>query len=93
MDNNSQQQVADYLNYLTTTMVECPALMLLTSRLEDDPINIDWRARAGEHPTVTWDLGPLRAQESLQLASSFIADKDDFIHQCIARAEGNPLFL
>ena len=86
-------ETLDYLTYLTTTMVECPALMLLTTRLEDDPVGIDWRARAGEHPTVTWDLGPLRATESQQLASAIVGGKDDFIRQCIARAEGNPLFL
>ena len=86
-------ETLDYLTHLTTTMVECPALMLLTSRLEDDPVNIEWRARAGEHPTVTWDLGPLRAQESLQLASSFDTGEDNFVRQCVARAEGNPLFL
>jgi class 3 adenylate cyclase/tetratricopeptide (TPR) repeat protein len=81
-------ETLDYLTYLTTTMIECPALMLLTSRLEDDPVNIDWRARAGEHPTVTWDLGPLRAQESLQLRAEgnplfleqllLVADKASF---------------
>jgi class 3 adenylate cyclase/tetratricopeptide (TPR) repeat protein len=86
-------ETLDYLTYLTSTMVECPALMLLTSRLEDDPVDIDWRARAGEHPNVTWDIGPLRAIESQQLASGIVDVKDEFIGQCIARAEGNPLFL
>jgi class 3 adenylate cyclase/tetratricopeptide (TPR) repeat protein len=89
----ADDETLDYLTHLTTTVVECPALMVLTTRLEDDPVDIDWRARAGEHPTVTWDLGPLRATESQQLASGIVGKMDDFIRQCIARAEGNPLFL
>ncbi|MCP4471175.1 MAG: AAA family ATPase [Gammaproteobacteria bacterium] len=91
--HSADAETLDYLTYLTTTMVDCPALTLLTTRLENDPVDINWRAHAGEHPTVTWDLGPLRATESQQLASGIVGDKDDFIRQCVARAEGNPLFL
>ena len=83
----------EYLAYLAQELADSPVLLLMTTRLEDDPIDINWRARAGEHPSVTWDLGPLRAEESLQLATGFAAGKDEFVHQCIARAEGNPLFL
>ncbi|MCG6890120.1 MAG: AAA family ATPase [Gammaproteobacteria bacterium] len=86
-------ETLDYLTYLATTVTESPVLLLLTTRLEDDPVDYAWRARAGEHPTVTWDLGPLRLEESRQLATRFIGEQDDFVHQCIARAEGNPLFL
>lgn len=86
-------ETLDYLRYLTATVAECRTLMILTSRLEDDPIDIAWRARAGEHPTVTWDLGPLRNEESLKLATDLVGETDDFVEQCIERAEGNPLFL
>ena len=86
-------ETLEYLTHLTSAVADCPALMLLTTRLEDDPVDLEWRARAGEHPTVTWDLGPLRARESMQLASAMVGGKDDFILQCVERAEGNPLFL
>jgi class 3 adenylate cyclase/tetratricopeptide (TPR) repeat protein len=86
-------ETLDYLTYLARTVTESPVLLLLTSRLEDDPVNIAWRARAGEHPTVTWDLGPLRPEESQQLAAGFVGEEDEFVQLCIARAEGNPLFL
>ena len=82
-----------YLRHLTLTVAEVPALMIMTSRLEDDPIDLDWRARAGEHPTVTWDLGALRSDEALELASGFVGENNEFIRQCIERAEGNPMFL
>jgi len=89
----ADSETLDYLSYLTKTVSESPVLLLLTSRLEDDPIDIDWRARAGEQPTVTWDLGPLHAEESLQLANGLVNGEDEFVRQCIRRAEGNPLFL
>jgi tetratricopeptide (TPR) repeat protein len=89
----ADQETLDYLTYLTRIVTEIPALILMTSRLEDDPVDITWRARAGEHPTVTWDLGPLRVEESMQLASEFGAEEDEFVRQCVERAEGNPLFL
>ena len=86
-------ETLDYLTHLARVVSEIPALLLMTSRLEDDPVDIAWRARAGEHPTVTWDLGPLRADEAMQLATGFGAAQDDFLRQCLERAEGNPLFL
>ncbi len=89
----ADDETLDYLTHLTTTVADSSALMVLTSRLEDDPIDIAWRARAGEHPTVTWDLGPLRESESMQLAQDFVGQDNEFLQQCIARAEGNPLFL
>jgi tetratricopeptide (TPR) repeat protein len=89
----ADNETLDYLTYLARRVTDIPVLLLLTSRLEDDPVDVAWRARAGEHPTVTWDLGPLRAEQSLQLASGFGAEEGEFVRQCVERAEGNPLFL
>ena len=86
-------ETLDYLSYLAKTVTESPVLLVLTSRQENDPVDFAWRARAGEHPTVTWDLGPLRHEEAQQLAAGFVGEEDEFVQQCIARAEGNPLFL
>ena len=67
--------------------------MVLTSRAEGDPIDTTWRARAGEAPIVTWDLSPLRKEESAQLVSSFLDTSESLAKRCIERAAGNPLFL
>jgi len=83
----------DYLASLTATVADCPALMVVTSRAEGDPIDKAWRARAGDSSIVTWDLGPLRIEESVSLVSGFIDAGDDLARRCIARAAGNPLFL
>ena len=39
------------------------------------------------------DLGPLREAEAIELASGFFDTKNRLVQDCIARAEGNPLFL
>ncbi|MGI9316761.1 MAG: adenylate/guanylate cyclase domain-containing protein, partial [bacterium] len=62
----------DYLARLATAVADCPALMVLTSRAEGDPLDKTWRARISESPIVTWDLSPLREEESLKLATAFI---------------------
>ena len=83
----------DYLARLASAVAECPALMVFTSRAEGDPIDMTWRARAGEAPIVTWDLSPLRNEESIKLVADFIDASDSLAKRCIERAAGNPLFL
>jgi class 3 adenylate cyclase/tetratricopeptide (TPR) repeat protein len=83
----------EYLAGLTATVAECRVLMVMTSRAEGDPIDMSWRARAADSPILTWDLGPLRKEESVSLVSSFIDANDDIAKRCIERAAGNPLFL
>ncbi len=83
----------EHLASLTEVVAECPALMVITSRTDGDPIDSTWRARAGESPIVTWDLGPLRQDESVKLVTAFIDASDELAKRCIERAAGNPLFL
>jgi len=83
----------DYLAGLAAAVADCPALMVLTSRGEGDPLDTTWRARTGEAPIVTWDLSPLRKEESIMLVSTFIDASDSLAIRCIERAAGNPLFL
>ena len=83
----------DYLARLASAVAECSALMVFTSRAEGDPLNTAWRASAGETPIVTWDLSPLRKEESVKLVSAFIDASESLAKRCIERAAGNPLFL
>ena len=83
----------EQLASLTMAVAECSALMVMTSRVEGDPINTTWRARTGESPIVTWDLSPLRPEESVALVTAFIDASDALAKRCIERAAGNPLFL
>jgi class 3 adenylate cyclase/tetratricopeptide (TPR) repeat protein len=82
-----------YLARLASALADCRALIVFTSRAEGDPLDTSWRASVGETPIVTWDLSPLRKEESILLVSSFIDAGDSLAKRCIERAAGNPLFL
>jgi hypothetical protein len=83
----------DHLAALAAIIPDVPALLLLTSRREGDPLGSEWHARIAGAPLTTIDLGPLRRDEALALASSLLDARERFVDQCLERAAGNPLFL
>ena len=85
--------VLAHLGHLAATVAECTALLVLTSRIEGDPLNQAWRSATGGAPLNTIDIGPLRDDEALALAGDFLDVSSIFAESCIARAGGNPLFL
>jgi class 3 adenylate cyclase/tetratricopeptide (TPR) repeat protein len=87
---------ADLLRHLAALALEAacaPMVLVLTSRIEGDPLDKAWRATIHGSPMLTLDLAPLRAQDAQLLARSLIDASSRFALQCIERAEGNPLFL
>lgn len=71
-----------------------PVLLLLTTRHESDPIDADWLARAGHPATAVVELRPLQEPEAQELAGLLLAGSaDEAVARCVARAQGNPLFL
>jgi class 3 adenylate cyclase/tetratricopeptide (TPR) repeat protein len=70
-----------------------PIVIVLTSRLEDDPLGPSWRASVQGSPFVTLDLGPLSAKDAFALASSLSSTTPGVARKCVERAAGNPLFL
>jgi class 3 adenylate cyclase/tetratricopeptide (TPR) repeat protein len=68
------------------------SVLAMTTRLEGDPLDAQWRATAGDAALITVDLSPLSASDALSIARRFI-DADAFAAQCVERAGGNPLFL
>jgi hypothetical protein len=82
-----------HLAKLTAAVTECPALLVMTSRIEGDPLDREWRSRTAGAPLITIDLGPLRREEALTLASAFSDAENQFAERCVERAAGNPLFL
>ncbi len=82
-----------HLANLAVTVGHCPAILVMTSRIERDPLDASWRSATGNASLMTMDLGPLRKEESEALASGLIDVADVWVRQCIERAEGNPLFL
>ncbi len=82
-----------HLARMASTVADCPTLLVMTSRVEGDPLDQTWRSATGRCPLMTIDLGPLRNEEALELASAFIDATNQFALDCVERAEGNPLFL
>jgi class 3 adenylate cyclase/tetratricopeptide (TPR) repeat protein len=79
--------------HLTVAATEIPAVLVMTTRIEGDPLDKVWRASTHRSPLMTIDLGPLRPEEARLLAGGFIEASHRFAASCIERAEGNPLFL
>lgn len=86
-------QLLVYLSAFASAVADGPGLLMMTSRIEGDPINAAWRASCRGTPFATIDLGPLRREEALNLASSFMDATQRVAAACIERAGGNPLFL
>ncbi len=81
------------LALITVAVQDSPVLLVMTSRIEGDPLDKTWRGSAGGSPLLTIDIGPLREAEAAELAGTFASAIDDFAKNCIERAGGNPLFL
>jgi class 3 adenylate cyclase len=86
-------QVLQHLAAFAAAMVDGSGLLVLTSRVEGDPLNAAWRAGCPGTPFALIDLGPLLRDEAMSLASSFIDATQRVALACIERAGGNPLFL
>ena len=91
--HSADPEILGYLARLTSVIAECPALLVMTSRSEGYPLDNAWRSRAGADGMVTLDLGPLREAEAIAFAGSVAEANQGFVLNCVARAEGNPLFL
>jgi class 3 adenylate cyclase/tetratricopeptide (TPR) repeat protein len=83
----------DHLAGLADAAADCRAILVMTSRIEGDPLDQAWRTSTGGSPLMTIDLGPLRAPEASALAEAYLETNSAFARRCIERAAGNPLFL
>jgi class 3 adenylate cyclase/tetratricopeptide (TPR) repeat protein len=83
----------EHLAPLAQTVATCPAVLVMTSRLEGDPLDQAWRSLIVGTPLLTIDLGPLRPDEANALASAYFEASSEFARRCVERAAGNPLFL
>ncbi len=81
------------LAHLAATVADFPVLLVMTSRVEGEPLDPTWRNAMQGAPLTTIDLNPLRDQEAEALAASFDSVDEQQRESCIHRAEGNPLFL
>jgi class 3 adenylate cyclase len=81
------------LSLLAGGLTSSAVLILLSSRLDGDPIDSSWRGRARDALLATIDLRPLSGRDAATLAHELSAESEDYLQRCVERAEGNPLFL
>jgi class 3 adenylate cyclase/tetratricopeptide (TPR) repeat protein len=86
-------QVLAHLAAIASATAEGATLLVMTSRVEGDPIDAAWRVSCRGVPFATIDLGLLRPSEALTLAEGFLGASQRLTLACIERAAGNPLFL
>jgi class 3 adenylate cyclase/tetratricopeptide (TPR) repeat protein len=82
-----------FLTAVSRAVTGLPALLVLSSRIEGDPLGPAWRASLQGSAFLTIDLGPLPDSDAQSLAHQRTGLSGGFIARCLARAEGNPLFL
>jgi class 3 adenylate cyclase/tetratricopeptide (TPR) repeat protein len=82
-----------HLAALAAAVAEARALLIMTSRLEGDPLDQVWRAASQGSPLSTIDLAPLRTEEALDLVRQYPDVRAQLAQRCVERAAGNPLFL
>ena len=78
---------------LVSRSAECPVVILMTSRIEGDPFDPEWRSGTGSTPIYTIDLRPLSSRETRQLATVAGLDQAEELATEMEKAGGNPLFL
>jgi tetratricopeptide (TPR) repeat protein/transcriptional regulator with XRE-family HTH domain len=72
---------------------EAPLIWLFTSRFEQDPLEQTLRPYLNGLPVTVLDLATMRPAEALAMARHASDPDPDFHAECVARAQGNPLFL
>jgi len=89
----ADRQVLAHLAACASAIADGAGLLVMTSRVEGDPLDAAWRAGCRGTPFATIDLGPLRQEEAMSLAGGFIDATQRVALSCVERAAGNPLFL
>lgn len=72
---------------------DAPILLLMSTRPEGYPLTDAWQAQARGAALTRMNLAPLSPDDAWRLARATHKASEAVIHDCVARAEGNPLFL
>ena len=72
---------------------EAPVLWVITSRVENDPLESALRQQMDDLGLSVFDLAPMAPREAAVLADQFGDVDPAYRARCVERAQGNPLFL
>jgi class 3 adenylate cyclase/tetratricopeptide (TPR) repeat protein len=88
----ADSETLSLLAAITRATANSRTVLVMTTRVEGDPLDAQWRSAAGAGTLITVDLSPLSPADARSIARRFI-DVSAFADQCVERAGGNPLFL
>lgn len=83
----------DMLTTLAAVTQRRGLMLVLTTRVDGEPVDAAWRAGLAAARLLTLDLGPLPAADAVRLAGALAVAEGGFARRCVERAAGNPLFL
>jgi DNA-binding SARP family transcriptional activator/predicted negative regulator of RcsB-dependent stress response len=83
----------DLLGAVARGSKDLPVVLVMTTRTAGNPVDQVWRTAARGAQIITLDLAPLRDSDAGKIAKSYPELNEKLVFSCIARAEGNPLFL
>jgi class 3 adenylate cyclase/tetratricopeptide (TPR) repeat protein len=89
----SDPVVLGHVTALIEASGTAPLMLAMTTRVEGDPFDATFRAGLRHGHLTIIDLAPLGAADAESMVHELRVEFDDFARRCIARAEGNPLFL
>ncbi|MEW8470961.1 MAG: BTAD domain-containing putative transcriptional regulator [Candidatus Thiodiazotropha sp.] len=89
----ADQATLTHLAELADAVSRYPALLIITSRVEGEPLDPAWRSAMQGAPLTTLDLRPLPRDQARQLARQVTRQDQAYIDRCIERSGGNPFFL
>ncbi|WP_171241170.1 adenylate/guanylate cyclase domain-containing protein [Ruegeria sp. HKCCA5491] len=72
---------------------DLPCVLLMTSRVEGDPIDRDWQLGTEGALVSKLELAPMGDDQARQLVEEFTGIDPELLDACVRRAGGNPLFL
>ena len=88
----ADQPTLGHLAKLTTTVAQYPTLLVMTSRVDSDPLDEAWRAETASALLTTIHLGPLPPDDARACPGARRREHD--LRRALRRtAVGNPLFL
>lgn len=79
--------------HIAATTRDLPCVLLMTSRVEGDPINREWQMSTDGALISKLELAPMGEDQARQLVEEFTGIDPELLDTCVQRAGGNPLFL
>ncbi len=80
-------------SHIAAATRDLPCVLMMTSRVEGDPIDREWQLGTDGAMISKLELSPMGDEQARQLVEEFTAIDPELLDTCVQRAGGNPLFL